>query len=351
MRRLGLSFLIACAISVVLLEIGLRVLGLPPARGSDRRFAYMSPGALRNVAPGLAGYQPHARVRHVAFFLTGGEEGPYGPERFEREYDVSYQANDRGLVQRRDIPCGTPVSVVLGDSYGEGQGSPPWFYALEDQRAGRSNLLNLSILGMGALGFERAVIQQRSCFSIRKAVILLIGDDFYRPLGNFEDTELECLNAQRRCTDGQSVFAALDAKASDDDLRIRASERASERFGSIGLWRLLEPRVEILADRVIEGLRREAQLNESVMALTRIVSDLGASNVRLIRLAMKFEAQNGDYSPQTKRAFDLLTATGLTVEDCLLPVHEFLIMDGHPNQVGYDRIRTCVDRALDQLEK
>src|SRR5215467_10775113 len=84
------------------------------------RFSFISSKAFENRGDGLWTYRPHTTIRKVAVYAVAL------PYPFKTgllvESDCRAKSNNLGLLQRDDIGAGISATVVVGDSFTEGQG-------------------------------------------------------------------------------------------------------------------------------------------------------------------------------------------------------------------------------------
>jgi len=145
MRKNLLLVALSGAFAIALVEASLRVTGYGAASETiepfDLYYFRDRPAALRDQRTAFA-YEPDSSVRQLVVVVT--KQGR------AIEYDTTLTTNNLGLVQKRNLSPGETAVVVIGDSFTEGVGAPPWFYDVEAEIGGEFRLANLGVVNTGA---------------------------------------------------------------------------------------------------------------------------------------------------------------------------------------------------------
>ncbi len=267
------------------------------------------------------------------------------------EFAYRFRTNNFGLVQEADLEHGRPTLLVLGDSYTEGLGAPPWIndIASELDRATGLQVANGGILGTGLLHFADLLhALTAEGVAVRRVVVVFISDDWVRPRWRFPDPVLNCIADVSACerVSGYYGLPAEGDKPQFLDDAVRRQRPARHILNRLALYR---KGYRPLRDR-IGAARRDPLFAENTAAALRIVEAVGVGNVLFIHLPAKDEVLRGAINPYGVRARQFLADRGIPlrggIDACGLAPHDFYQTDGHPNPGGYQRIAACVLRFV-----
>lgn len=343
-------------LSLLGIEAVMRYSTPAPVDQWDHRLMFFSEGSVFNNLPwGGFVYQPRARIRSETYYITDVDI-----PRIVKEYSYEIRTNSSGLVQSADIDPSRPAIIFLGDSFTEGQGAPPWFYQLERRwpKTSRYQPINGGILGTGFESWERLYRDVATKTDVKKAVIIFISDDWYRAVWQITDRDLECIRSAARCT-GSNFFFGLPANPAEAGVQIKrmAKERGDalaeqmsglNAFKASAIYRsLLVPASRWWSHS--DGAESEARFKASEDSLLALAARLGRRNLLLIHLPEKHEL-NGGPDSSGRRGREFIRRNGLPFADgfkeCGLKMTDYHQRDGHPNSVGYDKIRRCIERLV-----
>ena len=299
-------------------------------------------------------YRPNATIHTEMYYLTR-----LFPAAVSKEYEYDIETNSDGLVQRRDISRTRPAILFLGDSFTEGQGARPWFYAVEDHLSNsRYQLINGGVLATGVASWARLYRYLSAKADVRKLVVIFISEDWIRPLFQFPPQMLDCLENESRCS-GRDLFYPLSGDRAREPGEAERAAAMRRLFllepqhliaQSVVLRKLLIPAYHILA-KAVWGVptRTDSQFDESERAIRELVAKLGPENVLFAHLPQKDELDSGpNFLGQMAR--DFIHRNGYAFFDgfqqCGLTSPDFLAHDMHPNALGYAKIGACVEKAV-----
>jgi hypothetical protein len=320
----------------------------------DARLMLFSEGdVFQNRSWGGFTYQPNAKITERAVYITD-------PKRLTLvdEYQYEVRTNSAGLVQLADVNKTIPSIMFLGDSYTEGQGALPWFYALESswKKYSSFQIINGGMLGTGFEAWLRLYKHLAQRANIKKLVVIYISSDWTRAVWNISDHDLHCLKQATRC-DGENNFLGLPANSADAENQIHriAVERVdyvahSRNFleASAVYQRLLHP--AYLRWWPYRRSETEAQFERSKDAIRQMTEAIGRENIIFIQLPQKDELMLSTLDSLSERGRSFIRQTGLKYVDgskeCGLTIEDFHIHDGHPNSAGYRKILDCVEGAV-----
>jgi hypothetical protein len=349
-NRLLLVFL-AAGFAIALAEAALRVTDYRAVPESiepfDLYYFRDRPGQLRDQRTTF-GYEPGSSVRQVVVVVTNQGRAI--------EYDTTLTTNNLGLVQKRSLSPGETAVVVIGDSFTEGVGAPPWFYELEAEIGDEIRLANLGVVGTGAQHWERALAWFAEDHHVAGLVVVFIEDDLLRPLtwwkrvdgsiaNCFED---QCLNPMARLPYRDSDFAPFTDEQAPAWKRNAIQLLQVTRVGAL----MLRTRQSMFpvaprTPRWSAGFY-EAQFREGLMAFDRIAAKYPAAV--FLHLPMAEEARSQAWLQRSPKIREHLRALGGRYRDgmreCALEGSDYYRHDPHPNANGYQKIRRCVAQIV-----
>ena len=289
-------------------------------------------------------YRPDSAIRSAAYFDTN--------KGLVKEYEYQFTTNNLGLVQKADVETGKPSALVLGDSFTQGQGAEPWFEQVAPFFAA-SNLQPING-GLLASGFRQWMLLHEHLKSrdivIKKLVVVLISDDYERPVWNFPPHVLECLSNYLACV-GDEEFYGMPPD--------------SGRQAFLEMLRNYK-------DPLVSRARLRGLLPATTLAYgqaRRLAGAAMADDARDSRQIRFFTDRYGEnmifvHLPELEELRDGLDETGLAVREairqsgarlfdgfkhCGLTVEDFYVHDHHPNAAGYVKIADCVREAAKEI--
>jgi hypothetical protein len=323
----------------------------------ERRLVFLSEGDdFQNKDWGGFVYRPNATIRTQAWYITDLEAASVA-----KEYDYEIKTNAQGLVQSRDVTGARPAILFLGDSYTEGQGAPPWFYDFENHWEAPYQVINGGLMGTGFESWWRLYRDLSTKTKIAKAVLIFISDDWTRPVWQMPEATLGCLQHAARCTGIEYLYALPDdpEPAKDQILRMaaaRAKSLAASQGNIVQRSALYRKALKPMLTAVVESLaarrgpsHERLQFARSAQAIIDFANALGRENVLLLHLPQKDELTSGP-NRLGRKGRNFIRRGGYALADgfktCGLTLSDFHVRDGHPNSVGYGKVRKCVERAV-----
>ena len=193
---MGLTMIfISSFITLTILELTYRMYKrcCAPESYDQRTILYSAGSNFMNMG-GFFKYEPNKTIQVMTVFWRF----PYDPSDLKIEYGYEFQTNNAGLVMQADIVKGEDAFFLVGDSFTEGLGAPPWFYELESEvREGRTPFLNLGISNTGPGHWLNSVTYFESEFELNTTgvVVNMIPADMNRHVRVFSETEISCLES------------------------------------------------------------------------------------------------------------------------------------------------------------
>jgi len=314
-------------------------------------------GSLQSSSNGYRRYESHSSLEQSAVYGTA------------IAYRYRYSSNNLGLVSTPDIKPGESVALAItGDSYSEGQGGFPWLMELQRQWLSSPGIrsINYAIAGSGFGDFAVAALTAKKNHDARKALILFIEHDAYRPYQTmasnrhcsfYSNGVLDKILGPWTCGFYGVVWHHVPSGLSDREL-VRES-LARQHYGLIpALGQLMQTisasRNRPAADPAATTPKAKAPQarfgtipQASLDAIRRIKQAYGAKQVLLVQLPdQPAAAAQSLTSARQQFQQQLQQATGLAVLDlalsCRLQPNDFHRLDNHPNSSGYRRLATCI---------
>jgi len=338
-RKKLLLVTLSGAFAIALVEAALRVAGYGAASETiepfDLYYFRDRPAALRDQRTAFA-YEPDSSVRQLVVVVT--KQGR------AIEYDTTLTTNNLGLVQKRNLSPGETAVVVIGDSFTEGVGAPPWFYDLEAEIGGEFRLANLGVVNTGAQHWERSLSWFAKDHRVAGLIVAFIEDDLRRPLSWWKRVDGSIVNCvDDRC--GSNPMKTLPYR--DSDFAPFTHQQAPASKG-IAKDLLQATRVGNLLLRAPNAVFDEAQFREGLRAFDRIAAKFPAAV--FLHLPMAEEARSQAWLGRSPRIREHLRALGGRYRDgmkeCGLEGSDYHRYDQHPNANGYQKIRRCVAQIV-----
>jgi hypothetical protein len=361
--KLSLYLVITCLFMVFSLEALLRFAFSDPDFYWDRRFLFVSPNAYQNRGDRFWTYVPHTTIREAAVYAMPSLFTAQ-PKIFV-EYDCSMKSNNLGLLQDDDIEAGAVTTLIVGDSFTAGQGGCPWFGRLQARRKS-DRLVNAGVMGTGCRNWMRLTqyLLEQGILA-RRLVLVAISGAFGRTGWVWSQGQLDCLqHGACPLEDNPLLWLPLELHESQSNLIQRSAVRFSIRFGRPS-WRdsseaylqnLFLPKftARAYANLGTVSERSGPTLNgttfpEAEEALEWFKS-LGIP-IHVLLVTQRDEIKPFENRRALATSAAVLNAHGIAHSRCDLSQGDFMRYDGHPNQVGYDKLVLCVDRVLQGEEQ
>jgi hypothetical protein len=297
-------------------------------------------------------YNPNSTIRAVTFY----ENGPA----LHKEYDYLFRTNNFGLVQKLDINKNRPSTLVLGDSFTEGQGAIPWFYALEELNStNQAQLINGGLLGTGFAQWKILHdMLEASDIHIDRVVVPFISDDYQRVVWNFPNQVLDCLGDIKNCKGNEGYFplpkidemeAFVNQLRSfrDKEYEVKQANK-DQRF-----FRKYFPSIRF----IWKYLKNDYKLrfaNSNVEAIDFLIKKYG-KRIVFLHLPTQEEIEHGNIPNYVGMlAREKINNLGGELIDgfkaCGLESSDYFNFDPHPNPNGYKKISSCVKKAIEDLD-
>ena len=223
-RLINFCLLIASvAFSLWIADVALKWMELPK---DTNAIMLLSGSSLFTDENGVRRYEPSKNVQQAAYINS------------KLAYRYDYRTNNLGFVSEYDhVPGPVLDLMIVGDSVSEGQEAGPWIDGIQRflWERHRKSSQNMAIAGNGFIEFERAATFAKAKLQARKAMIVFIADDMFRPGDRMLANE-SCSTYQNyidesviNCFSGRPTWHHYDRNLSDAELEAYA--RSKQRFG------------------------------------------------------------------------------------------------------------------------
>jgi lysophospholipase L1-like esterase len=342
---------ISCALGILTVE------GIWRLVGKDRTvsngyllFEQAGGGEVFRNFDGFFTYLPNQMVRSTVFYHT--DKG------WVREYADSFKTNNFGLKQSADIVLGSPSLLLLGDSFTEGQGAPPWFEGFAANLSDRRyQPINGGIMGTG---FRQWLLLHDYLtargVAVKKMAVIFISNDGFRSTWNLGPETLRCIDDYRNCKGSELFFGMPPERDLPSFLETMLKGRsgdgvATERRKPKPAFPALVQVWRFVAEKLVPYKKTAAELANDE-AILRFAS-ISGENVIFVHLPQKEELTRG-ILPEGLRIREEISRDGGRLYDgftkCGLVLTDYHVNDAHPNEDGYAKISRCVADALRQLK-
>jgi lysophospholipase L1-like esterase len=325
---------------------------------NNKRFLFITKPSLRDQNKSF-GYSKNTNVREIAVYGNG--------KKFHIEYDSSFRTNNIGLVQKKPFDPKKKSIVIIGDSFTQGQGAPPWFYQLEDDwKNNEYQLINLGIIGTGMIQWKDTLQWFSDIGEIKQIFICCISDDWVRPRWYISEDEEQKVYAfnflignkiQKNLKKPVIYFIGKEsdhntilkkAKEIADVMKTGANNFLTKFFLSSFTHRIF------FQKKLPPHYYNEIVFSENKTSFDQIISTYGAKNITVLHLPQKQEVIQGKYDELGMKIKNLILSRHIKYIDglalCQLNKGDFFRDDDHPNASGYKKIYACFSKhALENL--
>lgn len=325
------------------------------------RQLFASQNAFRPIGEnGLWTYQPNSQIQTAATYFLTKQHGWL-------EYRCNLQTNSFGLTQTNYTDQKQVDFLVLGDSFTEGLGGCPWLTKenLAKEKV-RATVINGGLQGGGIANFELLARWLDPQVKIDNLIIVAISNDFKRGLiANAWKNHDACLK-EGQCSDNpeDDFVWGFDPKATDEQIL----EMGRRRFAFASSNHKLSNTLHNLADyhsftyrlflqykAAFTKPRHPPETTEQLANNHLIQSNFEALNnlrVRFPNLQLILVPQHdevgllGTPNLDTQVVKQRLTQEQVPFTQCDLSIADYMLIDGHPNAKGYQKILGCTLKAM-----
>jgi lysophospholipase L1-like esterase len=325
------------------------------------RQLFASQGAFRPIGDqGLWTYQPNSQIQTAATYFLSKRNGWL-------EYRCNLQTNALGLTQTNFTNQKQVDFLVLGDSFTEGLGGCPWLTKenLAKEKVS-ATVINGGLQGGGIANFELLARWLEPQVQINNVILIVISNDFKRGLiANAWKNHDACLN-EGKCSDNpeEDFVWGFDPKATDEQIL----EMGLRRFAFASSNHKISTTLHNLADYHSFTYRLFSQYkaaftkpkhppetveqlsgNHLIQSNFAALNDLRARfpNLQLILIPQRDEVGLlGTPNLDTQVVKQRLIQERVPFTQCALTSADYMPIDGHPNEQGYQKILGCTIKAM-----
>lgn len=322
----------------------------------DARYLFVSRDAFRVLNNGLWTYKENSNILTAAVYNFGGGS--------ILEYACKFKTNSLGLIDTNWIEIDKKPVLILGDSYTEGQGGCPWLTKdsiLADKNLSSFSIVNGGLMGTGIQSFEMLErwLSKNKNIHFENVIVLAIVNDFKRsPSVNAWKGLDKCL-VRGQCNSLDDYWWGVDYAVSADELKYLGEKRRldltmagradnSLLFKDLSFTYFLVAQAVELLGNINSNINKSSYddaFDLNMKALARL--KVNYPNLKLILIPQRHEVGFVSASDvELVKVVDGIKKFNINYKYCNLESSDFMMYDGHPNQVGYKKIRECLSDMM-----
>ncbi len=333
--------------TLVFVEIFLRILKLP---NNNQRTMFISSHGIINDNYGVRRYKKNKIYRHLAI---------YGKK---VEYDYFFKTDLYGF--RKTFDCknidkkNDKLIFIAGDSFTEGVGSNiSWAKYLQSSICNKGlNSINGAMTGSGIVEMKNTLSFAKNNLNSTHAILSIIPHDILRSQENIVKNN-KCStkkidNEQINCNKSAATWWHIDNNYSSNEIVSMASEKYKYGIKPIAkqIYYLIKNKLSPNAYRV-DLIRENKIIKNSIQVTKQIIETYGEDKFLLVIIPYKSnlnffatEAEKKYYDSlldyyKSKLDNDIFISD---IRECPLKDIHFYKLDGHPNELGQQKISECV---------
>lgn len=293
-------------------------------------------------------YEPNKRIESTTYYYVNGS--------WVAEYHYFFQTNNLGLVQTTPIQPLLPSMLILGDSFTEGQGAPPWFEHFRESLISKDiQLINGGLIGTGFQQWKllHDHLKEKG-INVTKLVVIFISHDYLRSVWNYPAHTLACISDYNTCIGNENFYGKPPTEKMTGYLEKLRTYRMACATGLNEKIKYYLPATALALKRIQNILipieyrrKREIDSNHSVIAELITLYD---DNVLFVHIPQKEETKNKRInSIGTMAVNDIKSLNGVLYDGltkCGFNESDYHINDSHPNARGYEKVSKCVLAAV-----
>lgn len=264
-------------------------------------------------------------------------------------YDYIIETNNAGLVMNNDLFQQEQVIYIVGDSFTEGQGYTPWFYDYEKKNERKLKVVNLGILGTGPSQWLNLAkhIGNRYKLRVNGMVINLIVDDLTRKVWAFDSVEQKCLLKGICPYEGSFQgfnfinFSKILNKDSNLSTLSKSTFSMQDVYFLDWIKNILKKSLVI---KDIYSLYRNTSFQREFYYQKNKIALLNLKKIANSNLVINLISQK-DNQIYPKDFIEFLKLNDINFNYCKISSAEFQLLDSHPNEMGYERVKECTRHA------
>jgi hypothetical protein len=283
------------------------------------------------------------------------------------EFSYRHNSNNFGLNQDTDIIENKKSILFLGASTPEGWGANPWFNQLQNEFKTDYQLIHGNLHGTGV--FSWRVLHdflKKKKINIEKIFMTIHGDFWINVPKTITKTQIDCLKDYKNCLSMSSASFlqfGMPNEANDEEIeeylnqidKIR-NETITKKVSNINSFKefLFYLREILPATYQIYRFARvqfNKRLNEK--ELLNFIDEYG-NDLMIFHLPAEIEFTEAKLSNDSLNLMKFINKNGGNLynsyEKCEKHVSDdYYFYEGHPNPKGYEKIKNCSKKALQEL--
>jgi len=355
MKRIK-KYIKSSAIYIALTVIALELIGYTIFDSHyywEMRYLFISQDAIVNKEvdiPGVAKknlwtYAPNTKVRVAAAYSSLFESW--------LEYDCIFDTNEFGLIETK-ADLKNLDYLILGDSFTEGHGGCPWLrhQTIKNSSLKGLNIINGGLQGTGILSFEAILSHIEKKTKPRQVIIIAISNDFKRGqpttwiLDNDCAKKLACSNADywHFVKHGTTSYDILSQAVARRENRTNILAKEAEYYSFT-----IRTASTILKSWAIKS-SQPANYSANFEALIRIKEKY--PKLKVIMIPQRDEVgMLGAKNLDSQLVQSKLDNLKIKHTACPLNSSDYMLIDGHPNKQGYEKIFQCLTKEILENER
>jgi hypothetical protein len=363
MKKNLLLFLASFFISIFIAEIFLQLINSSKEesvhiRAEDRFMLFDEDnGEVFDVYDNFFKYKPNKEIFAETFYKID--------EKYHKEYSYFFKTNNFGLVQDDDIEKSKKSILLLGASFIEGQGAPPWVNDLDLDKK-NYQIINGGILGTGPQQMESLEKHISSSYKIDKLIFFYLGGEFRRDPFNIPINTIACLKDYTNCV-GDENFYGFPLKSKNpkefltflDNYRIKSLDNHIVGANKFKYYRRLIKRKisNLYVVKIPHNYLRNTfykTKNEKILrninSINNLIKKYNHEDLYIVQLNSVPQIAFG-------KSYESIFVENYLLEknvkhyycDFNNDIDNFHPNDGHPNINGYKSLRNCVQKIINLI--
>lgn len=286
-------------------------------------------------------YYPESKITIANYYLGDNDE-------INIEYHYSFHTNNFGLNQKQNIDIKKEYILILGNSFAEGQGAPPWFEKFIKLNTNKkNNYINGAIFGTGFaqhVNLHDYLIKQN--IKIKKIILIFGSYDIERQPFIISDSILSCVE-KYKCSSNDIFFPlSIDIRQNKDLLKKIVENDSNKDFFVKDYIKSKLPNIYLIYKK-IRFLTINRLVNKQAILKLKQIYNL-ENNLIFINVPQASEVINQKLVKSGQYTMELLKKNNIKaftmLKDCNFIPSDYHKNDGHLNAVGYSKFVKCLNR-------
>lgn len=283
-------------------------------------------------------------------------------DKWIEEFQYKFITNNYGLNQNIDLIKNKKSIIFFGTSVSEGWGAKPWFNELQNEINTNYQLINGSLHGTGVYSWR--ILHDyliREEIQIEKIILFLQNDFWVNVPKTITQNQIDCLRDHKLCTNASSFLQyrmpenekeifqylnELDKKRNDTITSKVAYIRSFKEF-LFYLREMLPATYQIYRFAIIKLNKKK---NEK--EIKKFINEY-KDNMIVIHLPQEKEFSEGKLDKDSLSLIKFIKKNGGQVfnsfEKCeKYSADDYFFYDGHPNIKGYNKLKICSKKVLEE---